>query len=344
MSKNKNLSYAGGHITPLQHLTLRSDAPGLLPLILIHPPKTAGTNVVNVVEAVAKVSDAVSPMRFAVPRVEGVSPNRIVEGWIGGLKKAALDFAANPNICAGKNFISGHFPVGVDAYLLREISYMLLVRDPVAREISAALFDEQRGYVAAEGLMQYLGSSLDNPQARMLAGQMSGEFTDESWQQAMHNLETKVSIAAPAEKVNTVLEILAARNDWGPIALSRAQVTNSSATIELTPQLRAMLEAKHAYDVKLVHLVSERFATFVDTYVVARNPFAEDSIYLTLPPNFPATKTPVWMTIQQIAEHNAGAPELVEVQQKHSGLVELPTPQPEAANCVGAHPAYEHII
>jgi hypothetical protein len=75
-------------------------------IIFVHPPKTAGTNICFMAEALSKNSNSFKCIRFAVPRVPMRSPGFISEGWSGGLESAFNALRADPDYCKDKNFIS----------------------------------------------------------------------------------------------------------------------------------------------------------------------------------------------------------------------------------------------
>jgi hypothetical protein len=344
MTQNqKNISFGSGKIRPFQHVVFKEPMEKLGSLIFVHPPKVGGTNIVSLVEAVSKVQEDIHPVRFAVPRVEGVSPNRIEKGWIGGMKKLLAEHAASPDkVAEGKNFISGHFPFGAHEYLQGNFHYILLVREPVARELSALKFDVQRGYVPVEEAEQYIDTALSNPQTLMLAGReaMNEACTEEIYDKAVANLEHFFVLSAPTEETDMFMNVLAGLQGWGPIAMSREQVT-STVAIDLSPEHRERLEEKHAFDIRLHKLVKDRWEQWKEAHVASQEAYAPDTNYLTLTPQFVSNKTPEWMTLQAIEAHNEAAPDLVEVQQKHAGLPPEPLsvppsmPQETVADCMG---------
>jgi len=130
ISDRKNRSFASQKIEILRPVTFKTPVEPCERLIFIHPPKTGGTNLCFIVDAISKTKLSFKSTRFPVPRISGQSPGLVTENWIGGLKSVEDAMRFNPNACEGWNFISGHFPFGLHESLKNSAKYVVLIRHP----------------------------------------------------------------------------------------------------------------------------------------------------------------------------------------------------------------------
>ncbi len=149
-SDNRNRSFASPRLNVLKSVEFNSSVQPSDTIVFIHPPKTGGTNLCYVTDAISKKNSHFKTTRFPVPRIPDQSPGLIAEHWMGGLKSALATLSDNPDYCKDINFISGHFPIGLHLYLEKPVKYIVLVRDPIERSISSTNFDYQRGYIDKE--------------------------------------------------------------------------------------------------------------------------------------------------------------------------------------------------
>lgn len=323
-----DLSFAGQELTVLPPAQLKGpffkDEDGNL-LIFIHPPKTAGTNISFLMTALAANDSRVKVKRFAVPRVEGQSPNLITHGWRGGLESADAQLQAGQVSVSEFNFVSGHMPYGLHERGFKG-RYLTLVRDPIGREISAANFDYQRGYIQPEEAEDYLlNRTLDNPQTRMLAGErfMSGKSDLDTLEAARRNLQTFL-LAAPYCDSFAVLQVLAAL--YGartPIAISKAQVTGLKIIDDSSTKLRRALNEKHGLDRRLYDGVVQSWDAWQDRHVKGEDriiPGSRQRI-LTILPDFASTKKTQLLGLPEIDAHNARVKSTIApISQNHSEI------------------------
>jgi len=342
--RSPDLSFAGSKLRILPSVKLKQDLwkPGET-LVYFHPPKTGGTNLTNLTSAIESENPEVAVKRAAVPRVAGRSPNLFTEGSIGGLARVK----DNPEEFNGKkrhlDFISGHMPVpevqAVTALFGHKVAFIGTVRYPVFREISAADFDYQRGYVQQANIVQYLlNVAIDNPQTRMFAGEnaMTGKCTPETLEKAKKNIKDRFTFVAPIGDIEIVMAIVASRFGVSDIAYARAQVGGLKAiTLENEDEfgcklrdLRYKLFEKHEYDVELYNWVEVEWKAWKVKHIESITGNSKpNKQYLTLMPDFVQTKKPEIKNALQIADHNESArEEVIPVHQKHSGLQASDTP------------------
>lgn len=337
-TRSSDLSFAGSKLNVPPSVKLNHDLwdPGV-PMVFIHPPKTAGTNLANLMSAIESVNPKVAVKRAAVPRVPGRSPNLFTEGSIGGLARVKN----NPEEFNGSNrhldFISGHMPVpevqNESALFGSKVYYIGMMRTPVAREISAANFDFQRGYVEQADIVSYLlNMAIDNLQTRLYAGEnaMTSKCTAETLEKAKKNIKERFTFVAPINDIDLVMAIVASRFGVTDMAYAQAQVSGFPAiTLEDEDKfgcklrdLRYKLFEKHEYDNELYNWVKVEWEVWKIKHIESITGNVDPKKqYLTLMPDFAQTKQPETMNALQIAEHNHSIHlDMVPVYQRHSGL------------------------
>ena len=276
-------------------------------LVLIHPPKTAGTNLSFYMTALSKRDPDFSVERLAVPRIANQSPNLIYQDWKGGLKGAEDILSKNPNALNDFSFLSGHMPVGLDSMVNTPCKYIGLVRDPVQREISSLNFDYQRAYISKEEASEYLRlTMIDNPQTRMLAGSkyFQGDCTEKTLEIAIENIEKSFLFIAPAFASFEAVQTLAAIYNQGAVALSKSQVTGIKLIETPSDELHDFLSKKHSLDVKLYEYVKTHWNNWKNENVSSTVELQGTGSVLALTPQFATTKEPEIMTVSSIQNYN----------------------------------------
>jgi hypothetical protein len=323
-TNKKNISFASQHLTYLPTVQFKAPIPPAARIIFVHPPKTGGTTLCYVTEALTKTNLAFKATRFTVPRIDGQSPGKIYENWLGGLKSAYIELEKNRDCCNDMNFISGHFPFGLHSIMGIEAKYIVLVRNPIEREISNTNFDFQRGYLSRESAKEYLmTANIDNPQTRMLAGieYMHGICDESVLAIAKNNIENYFILAGVTEDTNSFIQILASIQGWGSIALTKAQVTGDKAFSELDTEYYKLLADKHKFDLQLYEWVRARWFAWKQENIAQSTITANTQPILCILPEFASTRTPIFMTLNEIEEYNMNrSDELVQVNQDHFGL------------------------
>lgn len=312
----KDLSYSRNQIAILPRVTLT--APTIdtnSTTVFIHPPKTGGTNVDNLLKVIAVLSDR-TEIRAYVPRVEGMSPNLFVSGKIGGL----ATFMANPELFDCENqtigFISGHMPYPSHAFQERyfghkKLNFIGTIRPPVSREISSANFDCQRGYADCADLERYvLDVPIDNLQTRFYAGQefMVGPCNMTTLETAQRHIVEDFRFVIPLEDLDVGMAIVAHSYGYPNIAYAPMQVTGRKVLSSKNTSLIAALSDKHNYDQQLYSWARSYWETWKAAHVVINTElkFEEDqkeSIFVLAPDHIQERNINV-MTHDDIADFN----------------------------------------
>ena len=324
IERSNDLSFASGTLKILPSLILRENMwIDENPIVFIHPPKTAGTNVANLAKAIT-ISQNTLELRAVVPKREGVSPNLFDSSSVGGLKT----IINNPKNfdCTNKDvkFISGHMPLPSvenekNYFNLEKLNYVAIIRDPIDRELSSANFDYQRKYVEAQDIQNYIiNKPIDNLQTRLLAGEnyMSGECNEDTFNEAVKNIRERFIFVAPSEDVEIVMSLISSKFGVDHLAYSRAQITGIKIVDRNDAELCNYLNDKHKFDVRIFNLVKENWNNWKQKYIedISYNTQSEQK-YLVLTPYFSQNKVPEFMNLDQVISFGDNT-ELVTLQQK----------------------------
>lgn len=331
IQRSQDLSFSRSNLEILPNVTLKKSLwQSNETIVFIHPPKTAGTNLVNLMEAVASVKQDVIVKRAAVPRISGRSPNLFTEGSLGGLSRIMNNIGEFNGERQHLDFISGHMPIPEvqdepKLFGVHKVSYIGLVRNPIDREISAANFDFQRGYIEqADAAAYLLERAIDNPQTRLIAGQnaMTGKCTADTLEKAKKNIQNRFKFIAPIEDIGTVMAIVANHFGMSDVAYAQAQVTGLKAIAAEDNDLYAKLTQKHQYDLELYHWVKAEWAIWKERHIESISSNVDPTKhYLSLMPDFSQTQRPKIMDAQQLSEYNrAVGQEILPIHQNHTGL------------------------
>ncbi len=319
-----DLSFASNKLKILPTVLLKKEfLDPAKPILFIHPPKTAGTNIANLAKAIT-IEQGTIELRAVVPKQEGKSPNLFIEGKVGGLETVKADPKCFDCSTKDVKFISGHMPLPsleneFTYFCIEGLNCIGIIRDPVDRELSSANFDYQRKYVEASEIQDYiLNKPIDNLQTRLLAGEryMVGECNEETLEAAKQNILSRFKFVAPSEDVELVMSLLSTHFEIKHVAYARAQVTGIKVVDKTNTGLCEALRVKHHYDYSLYQWVREQWQVWKEEYIESIEEVeAYDEQYLVLNPFFSQTKKPELMYLSQI-EQLDGHGELIPLQQK----------------------------
>ncbi|MGE4313428.1 MAG: hypothetical protein AB7E85_04060 [Pseudobdellovibrionaceae bacterium] len=310
MNRHKDLSFSGRRLQIFEPFELTEQAQEEQ-IVFVHPPKTGGTNLSFLATAWSKTQSGFPVHRFAVPRIEGQSPNLITYGWEGGLAAARESLRCDPLMADDFRLVSGHFPYGLHEMTGLPTRYVGLIRNPVEREISALNFDYQRGFVDEERALIYLNETMiNNPQTRIFAGGTDAFACDSNidmcdiYDRARKNIRDNFTFVAPTSAAFEAAQALAGLCDMPAFAMPRTQVTGVKLITDISPALRDSLTSRHLFDDYLfadgVHFWEE----WKSKNVKGTKPPQDGEKILTLLPDFARTKTPVFMSREEIEAYN----------------------------------------
>ncbi|WP_257282687.1 sulfotransferase domain-containing protein [Endozoicomonas sp. SESOKO1] len=318
-----NTSYVSSTITTLDPVAVSDEIrkSGKEDIVFVHIPKTGGTNIGCLMNAISADSGKVFNHRFSVQRQEGVSPNLFRMGTMGGYpSQEALQTVKTHH---PPRFISGHMPTGLIEEGGLKGRYIALVREPVERALSSINFDYQRGYLAKEDVETYAAATMiDNLQTRLIAGKqfMDGECSEDTYQEATRRIENDFLFVAPTEAASSVTALLGTLYGEEKVASARFQVTGNKLYQEKIPPepIKSILTERNQFDTRLYDHVVNEWALF-KSHHVTEIPAGHEATgtYLTLPPDMLATKAWKRLTAREIQEHNRNADDaLIRIQQQ----------------------------
>lgn len=310
MRRHKDLSFSGSRLQIFEPFEL-TDTIQEQQIVFVHPPKTGGTNLSFLATAWSKTDPNFNIHRFAVPRIEGQSPNLMTYGWEGGLAAARESLRRDPHMADAFRLVSGHFPYGLHEMTQIPSAYIGLIRDPIEREISALNFDYQRGFIDEDEAKTYLlETMINNPQTRIFAGGDDAFRCDSSidicdiYDRAIQNIEDNFAFVAPSHASFEAAQALAGMCDMPAFAMPRAQVTGIKLISEISSETRGRLSQRHLFDDYLFDTAEQTWEDWKAKHVKGVRPVREDEKILTLLPDFARTKTPVFMSREEIEAHN----------------------------------------
>ncbi len=233
------------HLTPIKPV---SD----LPVVFTHIPKTAGTTLDRIFEA----------LEYRC----GLSRHRI-RGTIYGqfLGPGKPDVAATttlPTDFKQASVISGHTPFGFPSPLPSPNLKLTILREPLARSISHFLFGAERGGwdLKTEPAAVYAaGQMVDNPQVRQIAGSLdAGEVCDAAMlNAAIANIDDHFDFAGITERFDDLLMALLCALDLPDVVYRKATVGRRPPP-KLSRKLSAAFESFNQFDKALYDHVAAK--------------------------------------------------------------------------------------
>jgi len=283
--RSSSLSFSDQALSIIPLVSLTNDPFEGRMIQFLHIPKTAGTNIDNLVKVLAQNGNF-SFMEFYDECLAGniISITQDCTSGLQNLKRqlGETDWAVNPDV----KVVLGHMPLPEGHYKNTSISFFSLVRDPVDRLISLTNFLYQRNFLQVDQLEDYmLRQEADNLQTRMLAGEsyMSGKCREKTLAKAIENIQNMFAFAAPIEDVEVVMAIIASHFGVPQIAYAKMQVTGIKIVPDDHKQLVEKLSKRNAYDIRLVAFVRDYWANWKANHIVSVGDSAKnDSRYLVL--------------------------------------------------------------
>jgi hypothetical protein len=234
-------------------------APGSLHgrrLVIVHIPKTAGTTLDRILDALA--------LRSGVGRLRALGT--VYGQFMGEGKGEAVEHLrrADPEVLATAEIFSGHVPAllwepTIDG---RRVAYATLLRDPTDRMISHYAFGVSRGGWGRETAIESLvrsGHLVDNVQVRMLAGcdDARQPCDDAMLKTALANLQSRFALIGTTDRFDAFLATLLALYGWPDIIYARYHVGATRIDEPRHTALRAEASAFNTFDAELLARVRE---------------------------------------------------------------------------------------
>jgi hypothetical protein len=273
------------------------------PILFVHTSKTGGTNVDYLSKALSKKQSLQYIELYDACKGEK-SINIFPNGCVGGLEK--IKKSPHSYDLTNRNkvkFILGHIPLPTNDYFKKEINYISIVRDPVDRLLSLGNFVFQRNSVEEKDIEKLLLSKeVDNLQTRAIAGEefMSGDCTEETFNQAVKNIQDKFAIVAPIEEVETVMSLIANHLNFENIAFSNAQITGAKVISKKDTELCDKLLERNSYDRKLYEFVKDHWASWKEDHIESMSDNISNKKYMVLSESFYSGKSAQYLDYAQI--------------------------------------------
>lgn len=145
----------------------------------------------------------------------------------------------------------------------------------------------------------------------MLAGKefMHGSCNEHTLAVALENIEKHFLLAGITEDTNAFLQILASIQQWGPLAVTNAQVSGNKVIeeSELSAEIKRQLTDKHSYDMQLYKLIKLRWTAWKAENVLGEkySKVEQESQTVTcIPHDFAKTRKALRMSPSMIEEYN----------------------------------------
>lgn len=213
--------------------------------IFIHIPKTGGTSFDAIVTSLVDFKQK-SAQRLAVK--DYFPPVLLKQGWIGAWPKESKVSA---------HYISGHFPFGAHQLVEGKSDYLVLIANPLKRELSNLNHHLERALVEKpKSIIEFTAEQklLDSPQTRILAG-VAGcaatQCTNEIYDQALFNLENEVLLVGILDFFDEFVSAVLGLYDWPAVAYVPQRVARNKAILELNAEEQEFLKQYHHFDFKL---------------------------------------------------------------------------------------------
>lgn len=263
------------HVTP-------SSAPGSLRgrrLVIVHIPKTAGTTLDRILDALA--------LRSGVGRFRALGT--VYGQFMGKGKSEAVEHLRNADreSLEQAEIFSGHVPALLwePTINAQRAAYVTILRDPVDRMMSHYLFGVgRRGWspnTTIESLVRS-GHLLDNLQVRMLAGYADerAPCNEAMLEAAFANLESRFALIGTSDRFDAFLATLLALYAWPDIIYARYHVGATRVDDARDAALRAEAFAFNTFDAQLLARVRERGSVWINCVDAAEPPPRSDEVLM----------------------------------------------------------------
>jgi len=224
-------------------------------LIFLHLPKTGGNTLKSVIRR-QYPKESICELHYPA-------------------REAVQEFSLRPlEERAGYRVVTGHMQLGLHEFIPGPSCYLTMLRDPVARGISAYFFvlrkpdhprhELIRNRSLAEVLREGLLPFLDNGQTRTLCATEVqdvpyGECTRAMLDQAKDNVERHIAVAGTAARFDETLLLTKDRLGWGNVFYTRKNAApKQRAASEPSPDVVELMREHVQLDTELYRFVEDR--------------------------------------------------------------------------------------
>lgn len=280
------------------------------PIVFIHTPKTAGTNLNCMTRTIAKINGYNSLSKNSIKSFFNTKlfyvaffPESI--GFLAKIYNDSQNFNLTKN---NVKFFYEHMPLPENDYLFGSlVNYITLVREPFSRAISLMNFlTQENNFTIIEAKDYVLDHETDNLQTRMLAGEkyMSGECNNSTYKQAIYNVDNKFSVVAPTEDVEIVMSILAKHSQVENWAIEKARTTKKK--IINGEEFRQHIASKNFYDEQLYKYVKTKWDNWKSLNIeIYQEELSVRNNYLVLKDECYKSNGVEYMNATQLNEYNS---------------------------------------
>ena len=234
-------------------------------VIFLHIGKTAGTTMRQVLRRNFRSPDVM------VIRVRGRPREETLERF-GDLP---AEVRSRPRL------IMGHTIYGLHEHVPRPSTYITIVRKPSSLVLSQYRFVLRTpghrhhaavtsvGMSIADYIRSGMSLEMDNSQTRAIAGDLStpfGKCTNAMLERAKRNLDESFSVVGLTERFEETLILLQKTFGWSHLHYVRANVAPHGPSVELTDEVRDLIDEHNRLDNALYAHVSARFEEAMRSY------------------------------------------------------------------------------
>jgi hypothetical protein len=253
--------------------------------VLSKSERNDANNLVSVAGEASVARDRQVLIFVHIPKTAGSTLNSIIVREYSPLQLAAVDGRFwrwafhrmtqwTPQRLNRSDVFTGHMPYGLHQLMVREATYMTVLRDPVERIISEYFYRIGRGShplvdreLRGLSLSQYVEKlPYNNVQTKLLAGgspgydYTAGECSPAMLETAKRNLAQKFSLVGLTERFDETLALCKIIFGWNVKRYAIQRMTPGKPRQKaIPPDLRNLIAERNCYDVELYKYGTQLF-------------------------------------------------------------------------------------
>lgn len=310
-NRHSDLFFTSNKLSILPRIELKQDI--FLenqPILFVQNSKTGGSSINYLIKAISK-ENGFSPVLVNFHCYGQTTTNIITEGCVGGLqfiKNNIENFDLSNRV--ETSYIYGHMPLPTGDYFKTDINYISIVRDPLDRVLSLGNYLYQKNY-GHESYIEHLLTTkeIDNLQTRALAGEeyMKGECTEDTFQQAIRNIQEVFTMVVPNEEVDIAMALIADHLGHNNIAYSRANLSGMKVFNKENQELCEKIIERNIFDKKIHDYVKQNWQLWknnnIESIVDNRS---KDTKFMVISDSLYQGKEVDYMDLDQINNYGSG--------------------------------------